>query len=229
MASSGTPFSSKYSSACSARSRELNTPTAVSNWSPSETHFPGASNAGFPCKPKQTKLYTRFRFSRESVRRLGRATFRGHDSLPVANPFEERVGVRQMDFGHVFRECSHHFVVTYATVDIQRPNIVICTTPVKTRATLAGHRECFLFGKLQRRRPTGSFSNGRGKGKEPTGFRRCEEVTMGWCLRFSRGCTQLCEIHREEVDREACAENNPHQFRIQRNGKDQLRDAEQPD
>ena len=120
MASSGTPFSSKYSSACSARSRELNTPTAVSKWSPSETHFPGASNAGFPCKPKQTKLYTRFRFSRESVRRLGRATFRGHDSLPVANPFEERVGVRQMDFGHVFRECSHHFVVTYATVDIQR-------------------------------------------------------------------------------------------------------------
>src|ERR1700677_4639797 len=30
MASSGTPFSSKYSSACSAFSRELNTPTAVS-------------------------------------------------------------------------------------------------------------------------------------------------------------------------------------------------------
>ena len=54
--------------------------------------------------------------------------------------------MRQMDFGHVFRECSHHFVVTYATVDIQRPNIVICTTPVKTRATLAGHRECFLCG-----------------------------------------------------------------------------------
>jgi hypothetical protein len=56
--------------------------------------------------------------------------------------------VRQMDFGHVFRECSHHFVVTYATVDIQRPNIVICTTPVKTRATLAGHRECFLSGAV---------------------------------------------------------------------------------
>ena len=96
---------------------------------------------------------------------------------------------------------------------------------VQTQAIKIVHPVSFF----ERIRTTARFSNGRGKGKEPTGFLRYEEVTMGGCLRFSCGGTLLYEINREKVDHEACAENNPHQFRIQRNGKDQLSDAEQPD
>jgi hypothetical protein len=39
------------------------------------------------------------------------------NSLPGANLFEQRVRVRQMNFGHVLHERAHHFVVANAPVD----------------------------------------------------------------------------------------------------------------
>ena len=39
------------------------------------------------------------------------------DSLRVTDFFEQRVRVRQMNFGHVFDERAHHFVVANPPVD----------------------------------------------------------------------------------------------------------------